>query len=161
MRPKAWQRLGIILSVVWAVGAGIHTHNTDVEHAEGFADHAYKVCSDSKLLAHDNDLSSCEQEREKNLNLFMEGNLGNVAFAARTALFVKSGITSTPYNNSGKRRSSPARHRRPHTPEHPANEGSKRRRQGVWLAGEASGSGNPSECLLIDGDERSVVTDAL
>jgi hypothetical protein len=82
MRLTGLQRLGIVLSVVWGLGAGIHTRNTDVERADNFAKFAYKVCSDSKSLAHDGDLSSCAQEREQNLESWMKGSDANVATAA-------------------------------------------------------------------------------
>jgi hypothetical protein len=64
------------------LGAAIHQRNTDVERAEDFAKWAYRVCSDAKSLAHDSDLASCEQEREKNLAIWLKGNWGNVAFMA-------------------------------------------------------------------------------
>lgn len=82
MRLTGLQRLGIVLSIVWALGAGTHTRNADVERADDFAKFAYKVCSDSKLLAHNSDLSSCEQEREENLKTWMKGSDANVAIAA-------------------------------------------------------------------------------
>jgi hypothetical protein len=70
--------------MLWALGAGIHTRYADVERADNFAKFAYKVCSDSKLLAlaYDSDLSSCAQEREKNLEIWMKGSGANVAIAA-------------------------------------------------------------------------------
>jgi hypothetical protein len=82
MRVNGWQRIGIIASIIWALGAGIYTHNADVERAQGFAKYAYKVCSDGKSLKHDSDLSSCERERQANLATWMVGDAGNVAFAA-------------------------------------------------------------------------------
>ena len=82
MRLKGWQRLGIVLSTIWAVGAAIYQRNLDVDRAEGFAKFAYRVCLDSKSLAHDPDLASCEQERQKNLTVWMKGSWGNVAFIA-------------------------------------------------------------------------------
>lgn len=86
MRLTGLQRLGIVLSLLWALGAGIHTRNADVERADNFAKFAYKVCSDSKSLAHDSDLSSCAQEREKNLETWMKGSDANVAIAALTPI---------------------------------------------------------------------------
>ncbi len=47
------QRLGIVASIIWAVSAGIYTHNADIERAESFAKFAYKVCADTKSLARD------------------------------------------------------------------------------------------------------------
>ncbi|MDQ2842421.1 MAG: hypothetical protein M3Y72_15520 [Acidobacteriota bacterium] len=72
----------VVFSIIWAVAAGIHTHNTDVESAESFAKFAYKTCTDSKVLNNDPDLSSCDSERIKNLNTWMNGDRGNVLFTA-------------------------------------------------------------------------------
>jgi hypothetical protein len=49
MQLTRLQRLGIILSIIWALGAGIHTRNADVERADNFAKFAYKVCSDGNI----------------------------------------------------------------------------------------------------------------
>jgi hypothetical protein len=56
--------------------------NADVESAESFANFAYKTCTNGKVLNHDPDLSSCEAERAKNLKTWMDGDRGNVLFAA-------------------------------------------------------------------------------
>ncbi len=82
MRLNGWQSLGIVFSIIWALGAAIHQRNTDVERAESFTKFAYRVCADTKALAHDNDLASCEQEREKNLVVWLKGSWGNVALLA-------------------------------------------------------------------------------
>jgi hypothetical protein len=82
IRVTKLQWAAFIISVLWAVGAGFHTHNDDVDRAESFAKFAYKVCTDSKNLRHDSDLSSCGQDREQNLRSFMQGSNKNVLFAA-------------------------------------------------------------------------------
>lgn len=82
MRLNGWQQLGIVLSIIWALGATIHQRNADVERAEDFAKYAHRVCLDSKSSAHNNDLPSCEQEREKNLQVWLDGSWANVAFIA-------------------------------------------------------------------------------
>jgi hypothetical protein len=82
MRLSRWHRVGIVLSIIWAVGAGIYTRNADVEAADHFSNFAYKVCSDRKAIEHSSDLSNCSQERERNLATWMKGDKANVAFAA-------------------------------------------------------------------------------
>jgi hypothetical protein len=81
---NGWQRAGIILSILWAIGAGIHVHNTDLKGAKNFADLSYKVCTNEKLLAHDSDLSSCERERQASIAKWLkDGNSNaNIAFLA-------------------------------------------------------------------------------
>src|SRR5947209_5275799 len=80
-RLNGWQHIGIVLSIIWAVGAGVHTHNNDLEGAKGFADLSYKVCTNGKLLANDNDLSSCEQERQKNIEQWLKDGDSNADVA--------------------------------------------------------------------------------
>ena len=79
---NGWQRIGVALSILWAVAAGIHTRNEDVERSENFVKFAYKVCSDGKMVAHDADLSSCEKEKAVNTDTWMKDSDKNVAFAA-------------------------------------------------------------------------------
>jgi len=68
----------VALSIIWAVSAGIHTYNSDVERAKNSAKWAYKICADSKELRHDPDLSSCDAERSKKMAKWMEGSDANV-----------------------------------------------------------------------------------
>jgi len=82
MRLNSWQKMGIVLSLIWAVGAAIHQRNADVDNAQRFANFSYKVCTDGKALHVERDLASCEAGRAKNVALMMQGNWGNVAFAA-------------------------------------------------------------------------------
>lgn len=82
MRLSGWQKIGIALSILWAVAAGIHTRNDDVERADNFVNYAFKVCSDTKMLASDTDLRSCEKEKLINTETWMKDSEKNVAFAA-------------------------------------------------------------------------------
>src|SRR5664279_6259939 len=83
-RLNGWQRLGIVISMLWAIGAGIHARNSDLDSARSFADLSYKVCTNEKLLKHDNDISSCERERQANIAKWLkDGNSNaNIAFLA-------------------------------------------------------------------------------
>lgn len=82
MQLNTWQRIGVFLSILWILGAGYHSHKADVEAANTFAQFSYKVCSDTKMLNHDSDLLSCDQERKQNFHTQMKSSSGNVAFAA-------------------------------------------------------------------------------
>lgn len=82
MRLNGWQKLGVVLSLLWAVVAGLQTRDGDVERADNFVKFAYKVCKDTKMLAKDADLSSCEKERLDNAKTWMKDSDKNVAFAA-------------------------------------------------------------------------------
>jgi hypothetical protein len=80
MKLSGWQKWGIVLSILWAIGAAVHQRNEDVEKAEDFAKWSYKVCSDNKVAAQETDLSTCIAEQVKNRKIFMEGSWGNVVF---------------------------------------------------------------------------------
>jgi hypothetical protein len=46
-RLNGWQRIGIVLSVVWAVGASIYVRDAAEDRAEEFARSDYQICFDN------------------------------------------------------------------------------------------------------------------
>ena len=82
MKLSKVQWIGVALSILWAAGAGTYTHKADVERANDFAGFAYKVCSHTKAVDGDADMSSCNSKRVDSVALFMRGSSGNVALAA-------------------------------------------------------------------------------
>jgi hypothetical protein len=80
LNRKTW--VMVVLSVIWVIGAGVYTRKGDVDRAESFAKAAYKVCTDGKNLHHETDLSSCDAERAKSIETWMQGSDANVAFTA-------------------------------------------------------------------------------
>jgi len=82
MRLNRWVHIGILLSVIWAVGAAIYTHKSDVERANYWVKLSYDTCSSGKQANHDADLSSCDAERETTFKRWMEGSNAGAAFVA-------------------------------------------------------------------------------
>lgn len=75
MRLSKWQILGVVLSIVWAVGAWVHEHNANLDAANSFGTLTYKVCTNEKLLAHESDLSMCENRRAQSISQWLkDGN---------------------------------------------------------------------------------------
>lgn len=79
MRLNRWQRIGVIVSFVWAIGAAIVQRTADIERAQSFMAFAYKVCTESKALANDFDFKPCGDEMAKNWAIWIDGSWGNVA----------------------------------------------------------------------------------
>lgn len=65
LRRRVW--VMIIVSLIWALGAGVHTHNADLKNAEDFAQFVYETCIDGKNLNHDANVSACDIERQGRL----------------------------------------------------------------------------------------------
>jgi hypothetical protein len=82
MRLNRWHNAGIVISILWAFGAAVYTHNADIKAADDFANFSYKVCVQGKQVAHNSDLTSCDQEKVKDRQIWMKGDEGNSAFAA-------------------------------------------------------------------------------
>lgn len=82
MRLSGWQRWGILLSILWALGAGIHQRNEDVEAADGYANFARRVCAEGKALKGVTDLASCDQAMADNRASWLTNSWGNVAAMA-------------------------------------------------------------------------------
>lgn len=74
--------IGVALSILWAAGAGIYTHNADVERADNFAKFAYRVCSYNQSANDDTSLEKCDREKVEHVATFMKGSNGNIAVAA-------------------------------------------------------------------------------
>ncbi len=82
MHLNGWQKLGVALSIAWAVAAGTTMHSYYVEQADSFAKSAYETCSKTKMLAKDSDLSQCEKEKAAKIKIWMDGSGEDVAFVA-------------------------------------------------------------------------------
>jgi hypothetical protein len=44
MRLNGWQRIGIVLSILWALGAGLYSYNAHLTRAEEMTDRDYRAC---------------------------------------------------------------------------------------------------------------------
>jgi len=77
MRLNRWVGIGILLSIIWAVGAAIHTHNDDKKNANFWVKLDHDSCVPSKT-----DPSSCEAQSAKTYKIWMENDHENMAFAA-------------------------------------------------------------------------------
>ena len=86
MRFSRCVGIGFLLSIIWAVGAAVHTHNDDVERADHFMKFAYETCTTNKQISRDADLSSCEAKRKVNRTTWMEGSNKGAAFVALAPL---------------------------------------------------------------------------
>jgi len=82
MRLNGWQKVGLVVSIVWLVGAAIHQRNSDISGADSHATFAYKLCIAEQSANRGSDLKDCQLERAKARTLSMEGSWGNVAFMA-------------------------------------------------------------------------------
>lgn len=85
-RLAACQKVGVVLSIAWAIGAAVHTHNRDLQGAQSSASFAYNVCADSKDVAHSADLSECNKEKSESVAMSMEGDTANAAIVALAPL---------------------------------------------------------------------------
>jgi hypothetical protein len=80
MRLGGWQRVGIVISIIWMICAAIYQRHADIKHATNAANLTYQVCSESEsFLKGERD---CSKEFEKTWHLWLEGSWGNVAFVA-------------------------------------------------------------------------------
>ena len=82
MRLNGWQRIGIVLSILWAVGAAIYQRNADIERAAFSAGLTYKGCTAVLSEKHISDFSQCGLEFDKTFRIMLEGSWGNVAVVA-------------------------------------------------------------------------------
>lgn len=49
MQINGWQRVGVVLSVLWAIGAAIYIRNIQVENADSLFQMEYSECLSEKI----------------------------------------------------------------------------------------------------------------
>ena len=86
MKLNRWVQIGIVLSMVWAIGAAVSIHNDDLKTAAFWEKLGYDACSAAKQSDHDSDLSSCETKRTETHKTWMEGDNSGMAFIALAPL---------------------------------------------------------------------------
>lgn len=77
-RLNRWQRLGIVLSVLWALGAAFVERDKQIESGNRHAQLMYKFCLDNPTKNHE----ACSTEFRQNVVEGFEPSWGNVAFVA-------------------------------------------------------------------------------
>ena len=91
-RPRlgGWQRIGIVASVLWILGAGLAMRSHDVSNAQKQYEFAYSTCIDQKRAQRADPtkplateiVSVCHKEGIDLYQLFLENSWGNVASVA-------------------------------------------------------------------------------
>ena len=79
MRLNSWQRLGIVLSVVWAVGGGWYARSVHIETAQKVMDLNYQACAELKSQKNDFNFGPCMENATKSYQIQMQGSLGDEA----------------------------------------------------------------------------------
>jgi hypothetical protein len=89
-RLSGWQRVGIIASVLWALGAGLVTRIHDARHAQQEYEFVYNTCIDQKRAQQADStkplsketVSECQKEGGELYQLVLASSWENVAIVA-------------------------------------------------------------------------------
>jgi hypothetical protein len=87
-RLNGWKRIGIIASIAWILGAGVHTYDSEIDRASGFITSTHVAC-DSHLTGKTEDawttgFNQCNKEADDSLALA----LTNARLAGALVAFV-------------------------------------------------------------------------
>src|SRR5579863_4771727 len=86
MRLGGWQRVGIILSVVCALGTARYQRGLDIRRAEGAFHSTYQLCREfqdgAALRNKDSDPEQCTTKGQESWDLLLEGSWANVIFVS-------------------------------------------------------------------------------
>lgn len=80
-RLSAWQRSGLVLSIIWAIGVGTFTYRSALSSAKSQAEFVYQICVHNQAVSHDSASFNCDAERKKSFT-------DNMKHAQENALFV-------------------------------------------------------------------------
>ncbi len=79
---NGWKRIGIILSVVWILGAGYWQRRDDMQTAGRMASWSMEVCQKGLAAKNSYDFSSCDGKFYEMFEVFSKHSWGNVAILA-------------------------------------------------------------------------------
>jgi hypothetical protein len=82
MRVKGWIRVGVVLSVIWAVGAGFYQNNEELSRSDKFFQFAYDVCQRGKEARSKPANLDCFEQSWAAAKPFRDPRLGDVLFMA-------------------------------------------------------------------------------
>ena len=80
-----WQRLGIVLSLLWIIGGGLWQRTSDVSQASSMMQSQYQPCSETaSQLIYGTDAANekCMSEALKTFNIYLEDSWAKVVFFA-------------------------------------------------------------------------------
>jgi len=88
VKLNGWKRIGIIASIVWILGAGVHTYDSEIDSASAYITPIHVAC-DSYLAEQTGDtrknwLSECDKEA----NDYLKVAYRNAWFAAALFAFI-------------------------------------------------------------------------
>ena len=78
MKLNRWQRIGIVISILWALAAAYHLRSTEMETGRHFLDLHYQACIEIERST----IEVCTAEMHKSFDIWMKPNWGNISFIA-------------------------------------------------------------------------------
>lgn len=92
MKLNRWQRIGVVLSVVWALGAAYYERNSQIEIGQKWMELTSQNCHGSNALAKDIPKKDCSKEWDKNFQKHMIPRWENIAVVSLTPIPIGWGI---------------------------------------------------------------------
>ena len=78
MKLNRWQRIGVVISILWALGAAYYERSSEMEVGQHFIDLHYQACIEIEKST----IEACSVEMNKNFDIWMKPNWGNIGFIA-------------------------------------------------------------------------------
>lgn len=78
LRLNGWQRIGIVVSLLWVIIAGFAQNDSDLVRATKAYELTFRICNDVAAQHHQDDVSDCDKEAAKTYAVYLEHRLGDV-----------------------------------------------------------------------------------
>jgi hypothetical protein len=79
---KVWQRLGVVATIFWVLGAGYTQYRRDTDDAAQRAQTQFQICSDGVEIHHANNFKGCLDEARNIREAANKSLPGDIALAA-------------------------------------------------------------------------------
>lgn len=92
MKLNRWQRIGVVLSVVWVLGAAYYERNRQMESGQTWMEISSQNCHGYNALAKDIPKKDCSKEWDRAFQIHMIPQWENIAFVSLTPIPIGWGI---------------------------------------------------------------------
>ena len=79
---KVWQRLGVVATFLWVLGAGYTQFRLDTDSAAEHVQAQFQACSDAVEIRHSNDFKACFDAARNRRQAALGGLWGDMALTA-------------------------------------------------------------------------------
>ena len=78
IKLNRWQRIGVVISILWSLGAAYYERSAEMESGQHILSLNYRACMEIERV----NIETCSAQMQKEFDIWMKPNWGNISFIA-------------------------------------------------------------------------------